>query len=376
MGMKRQARCRVLLIGPLPPADPNFVNPIGGGPLNFAEMIRELSRRNISLEIINVSRGRTHLAKWLVVWRDVTKFVSLLWSVLRRMKSHDAIFFNTSARRSWITASVLWMICKIGHRPMVLRFFGGDFRKVYESQSRLNRWWVENTYLTSALIFVQTDEIYRHFRGRGNFRWFPNTRDLVSSVIPGRTRPTKMLFLSRLYMDKGLSEAVYACRNLPEDIRLSVYGPLMPDTDVSLFSGDGRVTYHGAVDPKDVPSVLRSHDILLFPSYWRSEGHPGVVIEALQCGLPVVATRWAGIPEIVEHEESGLLVEPRSALAVEAAVSRLIEDPTLYRRLSEGARIRGEYFRSERWYGRMADELEELVGRSYGAGRCGGTEGE
>ena len=94
------------------------------------------------------------------------------------------------------------------------------------------------------------------------------------------------------------------------------------------------------------------HDLLLFSSYWVSEGHPGVVIEALQAGLPVVATRWAGISEVVEHEKNGLLIEPRSAPAVEEAIFRLIDDPGLYRKLCAGAVVRGEYFRSGNGVGR------------------------
>ena len=106
--------------------------------------------------------------------------------------------------------------------------------------------------------------------------------------------------------------------------------------------------------------MLCEHDLLLFPSYYSMEGYPGVILEAFQCGLPVVAARWRSVPEIVEHEENGLLVEPRSAAAVRSAIERLLADPDLYRRLCKGAERRGEYFRSAVWHDRMAADLRGL----------------
>ena len=301
--------------------------------------------------------------------RDLFTFLKIVWRVIKEMKRNHVIFFNTSAGRAWLAASCIWAICRVGRRPMVLRFFGGDFGFKYESYGTLSRWWAEKTYMRCALVFVQTEAIYRRFRGRDNFRWFPNTRDVYAPFIRTRERMTRLLFFSRLNMKKGLGEAVEACRHLPADCHLNVFGPQMPDTNLSLFEANSRATYRGVLSPAGVPHVLADHDVLLFPSYWETEGYPGVVLEALQCGTPVIATRWAGIPEIVEHEKSGLLVEPRSAAAVKEAIERLIDDPALYQRLRRGARGRGEFFRSAVWYDRMAADLRSLSRRSAGSPR-------
>ena len=327
MNTKFDSRCRVLVVGPLPPARPSRVNPIGGAPLNFREMARELRARGVDLEIVNLNRPRTNLLSYRVLWHDFMKFAIVVWRVITGLKRNDLLFLNISAGRAWMTASLFSILCKVFRRPMALRFFGGDFKEVYDAYGAMMRWWADRTYMRSARIYVQTEAIYREFRDRPNFRWFPNTRDLRFSEIPVRSCVTRILFVSRLYMSKGLFEAVEGCRNLPKEVHLSVFGPLMPDTDSALLDDRDWVTYGGALDPIDVPEVLAGHDVLLFPSYWPSEGHPGVIIEALQAGLPVVATRWAGIPEIVEHEKSGLLVEPRSASAVKAAIRRLLADP-------------------------------------------------
>ena len=112
--------------------------------------------------------------------------------------------------------------------------------------------------------------------------------------------------------------------------------------------------------PEEVPRVLSEHDLLLFPSYYPGEGHPGVILEAFQCGLPVIAAKWQAVPEIVEHGKNGLLVAPGSAGEVRVAIERLLGDPDLYRRLCEGAERRGEDFRSVKWHDRVAADLRGL----------------
>ena len=133
--------------------------------------------------------------------------------------------------------------------------------------------------------------------------------------------------------------------------------------------GHPRATYGGVRDPVGIPRVLVEHDLLLYPSYFRTEGYPGAILEAFQCGLPVVAAEVGGVSELVEHEKSGLLVEPRSAAEVESAIKRLLDDPDLYRRLCEGARRRGDHFRSADWYDRMAAELVGLCRKHTPRGR-------
>ena len=361
MTTEERTRCRILLIGPLPPRVKTAVSPIGGGAVNFAEMVRQLDQRDFDMEVLDSSRPRTHISRWKVIQRDLTAFLEIVWGVIRGLKRSQVVFFNTSAGRAWLSAACIWAICRVGRRPLVVRFFGGDFALRYDAYGWLTRWWAEKTYMRCALVFVQTEAIYHRFRERDNFRWFPNTRDVHPPSMRTREQITKLLFFSRLNMEKGLREAVEACGNLPNGCHLNVFGPCMPDTDFSLFEANNRATYRGVLSSAEVPQILADHDVLLFPSYWESEGYPGVVLEALQCGTPVIATRWAGIPEIVEHEKSGLLVEPRSAAAVKVAIERLIGDPSLYQRLCRGARGRGEFFRSAVWYDRMAADLRCLA---------------
>lgn len=84
---------------------------------------------------------------------------------------------------------------------------------------------------------------------------------------------------------------------------------------------------------------LELFDVVAFPSLF-SEGCPLALLEALAAGRVVVASRAGAIPELVEHGESGLLVEPGSSAELAAAIELLVEDRELHARLAQGARCR------------------------------------
>ncbi len=123
---------------------------------------------------------------------------------------------------------------------------------------------------------------------------------------------------------------------------------------------EDTVILPGNVAPEEVPLYLQASDFLVLPSY--SEGLPQAVIEAMNCGLPVVATRVGGVPEAVLDGRTGLLVEPRSVEHLRNAMERMIEDEAF--RVAAGreglARAR-EVFDSERNAGRFAETLWSLA---------------
>jgi glycosyltransferase involved in cell wall biosynthesis len=95
-----------------------------------------------------------------------------------------------------------------------------------------------------------------------------------------------------------------------------------------------RVAFAGA--RRDLGNLLHAVDFFVMPSLW--EGLPLSMVLAMGAGLPVVATRVAGIPEVVQHERTGLLVDPGDAAQLGAAMARLVSDPEFASRLGSAAR--------------------------------------
>jgi glycosyltransferase involved in cell wall biosynthesis len=114
-----------------------------------------------------------------------------------------------------------------------------------------------------------------------------------------------------------------------------------------------RVRLLGVRD--DVPLLLRGADLLVLPSRW--EGFGLALLEAMDAGLAVVASRVGGIPEVVVDGETGLLVPPGDAEALAAAIVRLLEDPESRCRMGASGRRR---VRERFDAGTMARRYEDL----------------
>jgi glycosyltransferase involved in cell wall biosynthesis len=114
-----------------------------------------------------------------------------------------------------------------------------------------------------------------------------------------------------------------------------------------------RIVFHGNCERERVRSLLAGFDVVVAPSVptkdGRREGIPVVLMEAAAAGLPLVASRLSGIPEIVRDEETGLLTEPGDAKALAQALSRIAREPQTAARFGTAARaLVDEEFRLER----------------------------
>jgi glycosyltransferase involved in cell wall biosynthesis len=114
-----------------------------------------------------------------------------------------------------------------------------------------------------------------------------------------------------------------------------------------------RFTFFG--QRNDVPALLAVSDLFVLPS--RTEASPNSVIEAMAAGLPVIATRVGGIPELVEDGHTGRLIDPDAPDALADAVLAMIDNPSDAQRLGRAARIRAERDFS---FERMVSDFEHL----------------
>jgi colanic acid/amylovoran biosynthesis glycosyltransferase len=175
---------------------------------------------------------------------------------------------------------------------------------------------------------------------------------------PSRSGETRLLCVARMIEQKGLTYLLQACVNLrsqgygfrcdliggTEDIYMNYYLELK-----KLHKSLGlekEVRFRGSLPFAEVLKEYSETDIFVFPSMVASDGSrditPNAVIEAMAMKLPVISTTVTGIPEIVEHGISGILVPPKDDAALTDAIVQLINNPDLRRQLGENARKRVE----------------------------------
>jgi glycosyltransferase involved in cell wall biosynthesis len=140
------------------------------------------------------------------------------------------------------------------------------------------------------------------------------------------------LYVGRLSREKDVRTLLEAWRSIRAPLILAGDGP---DRHALQAVAPAEVVFRGKVDPNEVTQLLTGARALIVPSRWY-EGAPRSVIEAYAAGVPVIATRFGALPEIVEHGVSGLLVPPGGTDGWVEAVETLM-DATTAARLGEGA---------------------------------------
>jgi glycosyltransferase involved in cell wall biosynthesis len=105
----------------------------------------------------------------------------------------------------------------------------------------------------------------------------------------------------------------------------------------------GQVLLPGRIHQEELRQLLNQTDAFVLPCVrdeesGRQDGIPVVLTEAMAMELPVVSTTISGIPELIDHERSGLLVPPNDAIALADALQKLSDDPALRQRLGKAGR--------------------------------------
>jgi glycogen(starch) synthase len=158
--------------------------------------------------------------------------------------------------------------------------------------------------------------------------------------------PPTLLCAGRFIAEKGFDVALQAFArvcNTHDSVRLVMAGDGPERSALQMLSRElgiaSRVDFLGWTAPDRIAAEINRATLMITPSRWQ-EAFGLVNLEAAQMGRPVVATRVGGIPEIVDHDWTGLLVENGNVDAMACAVSSLLDDPARLMRMGDAARER------------------------------------
>lgn len=150
----------------------------------------------------------------------------------------------------------------------------------------------------------------------------------------GKPDGKRLLFVGRLAAVKGVAVLLDALLHLKDthpDVALTLIGDgperAALETKCKELGLEQQVTFLGYQNQSAVAAALADHDIFVLPSF--AEGVPVVLMEAMAAGRPVVTTRIAGVPELVEDGVSGILVPPGNQDALGTALETLLSSTAL-----------------------------------------------
>lgn len=166
---------------------------------------------------------------------------------------------------------------------------------------------------------------------------------------PSASRPLRVMFVGRMVREKGVDVLVRAANALArDDLEFVLVGSRGFDRNASLSryevglrrmasEGHARIEFEPFVDRAELPALMQGADVFVVPSAWPEPS--GLTVgEGLACGLPVVASRIGGIPEVIGS--AGRYVNAGDADGLAAAIAQLADDVGLRRRLGAAARER------------------------------------
>jgi glycosyltransferase involved in cell wall biosynthesis len=196
-------------------------------------------------------------------------------------------------------------------------------------------------------------------------RYVARFRDSVTS---GNTR---LLFVGAVTLDKGVMVLLKACAHLKADgfdFSLRVMGRFSsPEFEVECKSFiqdhglSGDVEFVGVVTGNDKWEIYCTSDIFCFPSFYKAENQPLVILEAMEFGLPIVASDWRGISTMIADGQTGYLLPIKDSAALAERIGFLIQRPELRTEMGRRAReVFLERYTDAIWRPAMESALREV----------------
>jgi glycosyltransferase involved in cell wall biosynthesis len=347
-------RRRLLVIGPEPP-------PWTGMEVSTLALLRELRNAGIELERVNTADPADSLvnrSRWTV--RNVRLALEHVVSASRKAFRRDvsAVYVPISQERPAFYRDALFiLVARLARKPVVVHLHGGAFGQFYRSEPVAMRALIRVTVGRASLGIVLSERIRPALECV-----LPSSRvtpveigvdvdDAREDWAPREGDTFRALFLSTLVPEKGLLvfvEAVaLAHRDRPHIVGAVAGNWVGGETRAAAerlareLGATEFVSLVGTVTGAEKARLFRESNVFCLPTYYPLEGTPSVVVEAMAAGIPVVATAWAGLPDLVEDGRTGILLdEPSPALLAEKLVL-LADRPEL--RAAMGAAGRARY---------------------------------
>lgn len=317
--MKTSSKTKVLFFANIPV---HGIKASIGGATTLAEAILKFLEKEPQLEVKQKPIRTIWKPKWHIIEH-------LLWMVRFPfvIRKYDVVSFHSTWDFSFTTAPFVWLWAKWMKKRTVFHNFA-NFHTHFDRKPNWVKKLVIKTYLNSDVVFFETKESMEYFSKQNliQAKWLPNARKPILEKLEEKKFTKKFVFISQVISCKGVSEIIGAAENLPDDYVVDVYGPI-DDRYFNQKEFDGKkAQYKGVLKPEQVIGKLKEYDVLVVPTWCFGEGYPGIIIEALSLGMPVISTAWSSIPEVVEDRFNGRLIEIKNLKQLEDAMLEFNDD--------------------------------------------------
>jgi len=260
---------------------------IGGTTISLSLLIEYLGKNKVNHRVISTNRNGN-------IWLDA---IWCLFQVIFFSPGSKLVMLNANPRGALILAPLIRLYSILLRKKYVFRMFGGDLADIYNRQSESGKKLLSFGALKADLLYVQTQSLIDFFTPLSRtIRWLPTSRRSPRKTKNGPYN-NRFVYVGQIMQSKGVDHVIRLAENRP-DISVTIFGPILESK--------------------------------------------GIIIEALHLGLPVIATRWLSIPELIMDTENGYLIEPDSYSELSDSIDKINE--TNYKNLSKAALASAKLF--------------------------------
>ena len=274
------------------------------------------------------------------------------------------------------------IVSKLFGAKIIIHLHGGYFRRLYEKSNSAFKLIVKFSLRLVSKAIVLGDCLRYIFEGL-----VPTSKIVVvhngiddpykENFVrhnPGFNKPMKILYLSSLSKEKGYLDVI---QSIPEVIKKFknvkfIFAGEYRKKEYAIFAKN-YITEHslssyidhiGVITGKEKFDLLFSSDIFVFPTYYKFEGQPLAIIEAMSSGLPVITTDTGTIKEMIIDGENGFIVEKQNPAQIAQKIIYLIENPEERMRMGQKSRERFlKYYTKDQFINGLAKVFEEVLAK-------------
>lgn len=334
--MIENRREKLLLIGPFPPPEHGTSIPFK----IFADYIRFHCDYSKVYIIDTQSGDKTKVSA--ISPKVILPFIKFSLQLIKHGPFYDKIIIFGSSRFVALTSIFYIPFLKILLRKEVyIRIFGGGFGLYFDSSSNIVKKITKAMFKKSDKLILETNHLYNKF-----IEYFPLNLEICYNyrikrnykIIENKKEDgaIRFLYVGDIREEKGIGELLNAITTVWEKTRksglkiyLDLYGPVFENIKESLDrkvkNSNGRLRHFKSIAHSELINILPSYDSLILPSYFIGEGYSGIFIDSLMSGLPVIATNFQSLSEMIGKDGyAGFLCNPKDVDSLVNNINKFI----------------------------------------------------
>jgi glycosyltransferase involved in cell wall biosynthesis len=354
---------RLLIIGPKPP-------PVGGSPLTLQAMLEELALLpSVQVRVINTSPA-TDVRKKMdgFNFEKIRRSLFILPKYIYEILRCDVILVFANDLFAITLVPVLLLLAKIFHKPFYVKPVGAGLDLFIKAQKKIFREYLLFVLRSTDGILAQTKLLMEDLKKLGciNAYYLPGCRTMppITRVPKQDSSGFHMIYLGNINKQKGPLILLDALKNVSElydeKVTCDFFGPIQDEIREDFMEGLKSVPnayYCGVAEAGTGAQLISQYDALVLPTYHDTEGHPGVMIEAMQAGVPVISTQLRTFPELITNGINGFLVPTQDSRSLAEAIHKLSANQILRRKMGQANHLKGKEFRADQ----VVDKLLKII---------------